>query len=160
MMEYKIEKMEAFKVIGMGREFSFENAGGQIPAFWDEFNAHYMEKLYKEMPNCCIGIYGISLEPAEGAQSFRYLIAGNYDGGKVLEGLEVVEIPAFTWAKFRCIGPMPETLQHLNQKIYSEWLPNNPKYEMASGYNIEMYSIGDIKSADYISEIWVPVKEK
>lgn len=159
-MDYSVEKMAAFKVIGMGRTFNFENAFREIPDFWGEFNGQYMASIYKEIPDCCVGIYGISLEPTEGSQSFKYLIAGNYEGGKVPEGLEVVEMPALTWAKFRCVGPMPETLQKLNMQIYNEWLPNNPKYELAAGHNIEMYSMGDTQSADYVSEIWVPVKEK
>jgi AraC family transcriptional regulator len=31
---------------------------------------------------------------------------------------------------------------------------------MAEGINIEMYTMGDMTSADYESEIWLPVKKK
>ena len=45
-------------------------------------------------------------------------------------------------------------------RIYSEWVPNNPKYALAADLNIEVYSMGDPSSETYESEIWVPVKEK
>lgn len=158
-IDYRIEKMEAFKVIGRGRDFDYDSSFKQIPGFWDECWTNHMAKWCKEIPNCSIGTYGISLEE-EGAKFFRYLVAGNYEGGKVPDDLEIAEIPALTWAKFRCIGPMPEAIQNLNTRIYSEWLPGNLKYEIAAGYNIEMYSRGDTTAVDYVSEIWIPVKEK
>jgi AraC family transcriptional regulator len=76
------------------------------------------------------------------------------------EGFKVVEIPALTFAKFRCIGPMPEALQAINTRIFHEWLPGNEEYEIAAGYNIEMYSKGDINARDYLTEIQIPVKKK
>jgi len=31
---------------------------------------------------------------------------------------------------------------------------------LISDYDIEVYTEGDLQSQDYISEIWIPVKEK
>lgn len=60
---------------------------------------------------------------------------------------------------------MPKSLQEVNNRIYSEWLPSSKEYEIAGGYNIEMYT--DIKKysngnqdENYYSEIWIPVKKK
>lgn len=45
---------------------------------------------------------------------------------------------------FPCIGPMPKAIQDVNHKIYTEWLPNCKDYEIAAGYNVEMYNpVGD-----------------
>lgn len=159
-MDYRVEKMAAFKVIGMGRNFQYDSAFEYIPDFWDEYCKHYMDKYCRALGNCSIGMYGICIEEDDACKAFRYLIAGNYEGGEVPEGLEVIEIPALTWAKFRCTGPMPQALQTLNTKIYGQWLPGKPNYEIAAGYNIEMYSLGDTKALDYVSEIWIPVREK
>ena len=70
-----------------------------------------------------------------------------------------------TWAVFPCKGPLPKALQDVNQRIFSEWLPNNNTYEISEHYNIEMYS--DCKDfsmgnhdENYYSEIWIPVKKK
>lgn len=68
--------------------------------------------------------------------------------------------PDMEWAKFRCVGPMPEALQAVNTRIFKEWLPGNPEYEIAMYANIEWYAKGDTSSPDYESAIWIPVKRK
>lgn len=35
---------------------------------------------------------------------------------------------------------MPKSLRDVNKKIFSEWIPNCKDYEIAAGYNIEMYT--------------------
>lgn len=70
------------------------------------------------------------------------------------------EFPEMLWAKFSCKGPLPESLQTINTKIFSEWLPGNIEYEIAMGGNIEWYSKGEMSDLGYESEIWIPVKAK
>lgn len=169
-MDYVVEKMEGFQVIGFEREFSFDSSYQEIPKFWDEFCEKYMKPLFaQEKPkneveqvirDCCIGAYGICIDDVEEEGKFRYLIAGNYKGGKVPEGMKVFELPKMEWAKFLCTGPMPGALQSVNTKIFKEWLPNNPEYEIAMGVNIEWYFEGDTSAPDYKSAIWIPVKRK
>ena len=95
-----------------------------------------------------------------GGGKFRYIIAGEYKGGDVPEGMTVYEFPETQWAKFKCVGPMPGALQSVNTRIFREWLPGNPDFDIAFGANIEWYSEGDGSAADYESAIWVPVKRK
>ncbi|WP_010239206.1 GyrI-like domain-containing protein [Clostridium arbusti] len=89
-----------------------------------------------------------------------YMIAGTYNGSSVPEGMKIFEISALEWAKFKCTGPLPGSLQSVNTQIFKAWLPGNPDYEIATGMNIEWYSNGDCSSSDYESEIWIPVKKK
>jgi AraC family transcriptional regulator len=88
------------------------------------------------------------------------MIAGKYNGGTVPNGIKLLTVPAASWAKFRCYGPMPGALQTVNTKIFNEWLPGNPDYEIAMGVNIEWYSMGNMNTPDYESAIWIPVKAK
>ena len=88
------------------------------------------------------------------------MIAGIYKGGPVPLGLTTVHIPAAQWAKFRCVGPLPGSLQSVNTKVFSEWLPGNPDYEPSMELNLEWYSLDDSTSPDYESGIWLPVKPK
>jgi len=74
-------------------------------------------------------------------------------------GFQILDIPAASWAVFPCVGPMPDSIQNLWKRIYSEWLPTSG-YELVPGYDLEMYSQGDVDSPDYKSEIWLPVKRK
>lgn len=92
--------------------------------------------------------------------TFRYLIAGTYTGGDIPDGLALYEFPDLLWAKFPCTGPMPHALQSVNTRIFSEWLPNNPSYEVDFPANIEWYGCSDNSSPDYQSAIWVPVRKK
>ena len=48
------------------------------------------------------------------------MIAGEYKGGDIPKRMEVYEIPALEWAKFKCVGPMPEALQTVNTRIFNE----------------------------------------
>lgn len=51
------------------------------------------------------------------------------------------------WAKFNGTGLMPSALQSVNTKIFQEWLPNNPEFEIAMGANIEWYFPGRYRCA-------------
>jgi AraC family transcriptional regulator len=159
-MEYSIESMEAFEVIGIGRRFSYEEAFDKIPSFWREWKNERDCTKETDLFGYCIGKYGISIDEGLNSSDFYYLIAGDYKGNLGQEGFNIVKIPALTWAKFRCIGPMPEALQALNTRIFNEWLPENVDYEIASGYNIEIYEEGDINNINYRSEIWIPVRKQ
>lgn len=170
-MNYKITKMLPLKVIGFEREFTFTEAYAEIPEFWDEIGDKYAMNIYAENPPAnayekaivdnCIGEYGICIDDI-GKGRFRYLIAGKYCGGEVPEGMALYEFPMCEWAVFDCIGAIPEALQSLNTKIFSEWLPGNPEYEIAGDANVEWYDCinGEKTDTDYHSAIWIPVRRK
>ena len=153
------------KVIGYERSFSYETAYQEIPKFWNEFCNNYMnrknnEQVQKIIKECMIGEFGICIEDNSKEKEFLYIIARTYNGSSVPEEMKIFEIPALEWAKFKCTGPLPGALQAVNTKIFKEWLPGNPDYEIATGMNIEWYSNEDCSSSDYESEIWIPVKKK
>ena len=158
-MDYRLVEKDAFKVIGVSKMFIGETAYKEIPEFWAK---HYQSGKGKYV----CGMYGVCIESSDNSQEFEYLIADDYDASKILPGeFKTFEIPENTWAVFPCIGPMPKALQEVNTKIFSEWLPNCKDYEIAGGYNIELYT--DLSKYEngnqdekYYSEIWIPVKKK
>ena len=159
-MDYKIVQKEAFTIMGAGKMFNYERSSDEIPAFWAE---HY--RAGKGEVVC--GLYGVCFEASRSANGdeFEYLIADNYDPHfDVPAGCVTKIIPAHTWAVFPCKGPMPKALQDVNQKIFSEWLPNNRDYEITGNYNVEAYGNPEdfpdkTQDANYYSEIWIPVKK-
>lgn len=159
LMDYKIIEKDSFTVIGVSKIFKYEEAKEKIPPYWGE---HYKSGNGKYI----CGMYGVCLDEGMGKDEFEYLIADNYDPSKEMPDSFVTRvIPKHTWAVFPCKGPMPQALQSVNQKIYSEWIPSNRDYEIAADYNIEMYT--DITAypkgnddENYYSEIWIPVKKK
>lgn len=157
-MEYRIEKKSAFKVMGISRMFSYEAANRDIPQFWNE--AFIMTD-----PKPVLGMYGVCFDEAMAGDQFRYMIADDYIAEEAQKKkLDVQEIPEHTWAIFPCKGAMPLPLQEVNRRIFSEWLPAS-QYEIAEGYNIEYYSdptmfkMG-VQDPEYYTEVWIPVKEK
>lgn len=170
-MDFVVEKMAGFKVIGFVREFSFEGNYEAIPKFWDEIyekyhpellNGNHLSNEYERaIYDNRIGEFGICIDDVGKKGKFRYMIAGRYMGGDVPEGMAVYAFPTEDWAKFKCVGPLPKSLQNVNTQIFKEWLPGNPDYEISGRYNIEWYSSsGNPQDADYQSEIWIPVKRK
>ena len=170
-MDYKIAPMFPFKVIGFQKVFDNETAYAEIPKFWDEICEKYAYNVYagnapanpyeQALVDNCIGEYGVCIDDI-GCGKFRYLIAGKYTGGAVPDGMVVYEFPRNEWAVFNCIGPNPQTLQSVNTRIFSEWLPGNPEYELSGNATVEWYDCvnGEMSDPDYHSAIWVPVKRK
>ena len=164
-MDYSVEKLRTWRVVGISKRFDPENSYREIPKFWDEYrqqdrNGNYTPEMLQAFEDYCVGEFAVCIDDKQGDGTFRYMIAGRYDGGPVPDGLEVYELPEATWAKFRCVGPLPGALQSVNTEIYQKWLPGNPDYEALGEYNIEWYSCGDTNKPDYESGIWIPVIEK
>ncbi|MBP1554745.1 MAG: AraC family transcriptional regulator [Oscillospiraceae bacterium] len=170
-MDYKIAPMFPFKVIGFEKIFENETAQAEIPKFWDEICEKYANNVYagnepanpyeKALVDNCIGEYGVCIDDI-GEDRFRYLVAGKYTGGEVPEGMTLYEFPRGDWAVFNCIGPNPQTLQSVNNRIFSEWLPGNPDYELSGNATVEWYDCinGEMTDPDYHSAIWIPVRKK
>ena len=158
-MDYRITKKEAFTVLAAAKEFRYENANRDVTLFWQE---HYSSGKGKTV----CGMFGINIDPQMGNEKFEYLIADVYNPSvDIPEGFTVRTIPAFTWAVFPCKGSLPQSMQDLNSKIFSEWLPALQDYEFAAGYSVEMYDMpskypNGTSDENYYTEIWLPVKKK
>ena len=159
LMDYKIVKKEAFTVIANAKTFPYEGAKEIVPQFWQE---HFQSGKGAVVCGC----YGINIDLEMGQENFEYLIADPYDPQKeVPDGFVTKTIPAFDWAVFPCRGSMPNALQDVNTKIYTEWLPALKEYEFAAGYCVEYYDDPTkyekgTQDENYYCEIWIPVKRK
>lgn len=152
-MDYKIVKREQYTVLVKTKCFTSENCTKEIPKFWSKY---FADGLHETV----CGMLGICEQQKVGAKEFRYGIGCECsNNAEVPEGFEKLTIPAYTWAVFKCIGPMPHAIQNAWKRIYSEWLPQS-EYELIPDYDIELYTDGDTQGEDYISEIWIPVKKK
>lgn len=167
-MEFQLEKRQSMQMIGLERIFSYDTSYQDIPKFWCDFCSRYCtqdtpaspeeQAIRQTIAECIVGEFGVCVEDIDDGEHFHYYIAGAYQGGAVPEGMSVFEIPASEWAKFNCIGRIPQSLQTVNTRIFSEWLPGNQEFEMSMPMNIEWYSNGNTESDDYVSAIWIPVK--
>jgi AraC family transcriptional regulator len=164
-LNYRIEKKNAFKVIVKKERFDSDNEVNkkQIPEFWDRCRRDgtlseicgYINK------NGMFGdaVVGMCLEENTNDKNIYYAIGAAYEGGKIADGLTDENIPAHTWAIFKCAGAMPDAIQELWHKIYSDFFPTS-EYQPCGEIDFEVYPDGNINLPDYKSEIWIPVEKK
>ena len=151
MLEYRIVEKAPFTIAGTRRRFNSDTSYQEIPKFWDE----YMGQGEK----CPImGTFGACVDM--GGKDFDYWIADLYKPWEdIPEDCETYQIPGSLWAQFICKGQLPDSLQSVNTKIWSEWLPALQGYELAGKYNLEVYGPPTENPDDYISYIWIPLKK-
>jgi len=162
-MDYKIIEKSAFKVVEKVERHKISDSQhlNTIPGFWERSHSDgTIEKLLDITfdRSYIFGIcYGGNLTDEK---SFDYGIAAMCDENcQVPDGFRISDIPARTWAVFEVRGAMPDAIQKLWHDICAEFFPTSdyqPTYEM----DVEVYTSGDMTSADYRSEIWVPVVKK
>lgn len=165
-MDYRIEKRDAFQVVckrkRVGKPQS-ANATPDITAMWQEYGADgTMGRLIACMPENPVmkGLLGICFSSELDAKRFPYGIGVEYDGRKVDDGLEVVTIPANTYAVFTSKGKMPNAFIETYHRIVTEFFPQSAQYEYAENVEFEVYSSENISNPDYHCEIWIAVNEK
>ena len=145
-MEYRIEKKEAFTVVGYKKQFNSDTSYQEIPHWWDE--------MLSGQP-AVMGQFGVCID--SDGKLFDYLIADLYQPWQAVpEGCVTHVIPAGKWAIFPCtLG----TLQDTNTRIWRDWLPACTEYKLGGRYNLEFYY--ELNQADPPSsgvEIWLPIE--
>lgn len=157
-MDYRIVNREAFTVTG--KKIVCTHVDGenlrQIPAFWQQCHADGTSDRLVELGGGQHDLLGICADMSPEGDSFSYWIAVEADRPDEA-GLSMRVIPAATWAVFTSVGPMPGAIQAVWQRIYQEWFPATG-YEHTGGPDFEFYPPGDPASADYRSEVWIPVQ--
>ncbi len=72
------------------------------------------------------------------------------------EGLESQVVDAALWAIFPGRGPMPQTIQEVERRIVTDWLPSSG-YEFANGVDMEVYLDADPTNQSF--EVWMPIRK-
>lgn len=159
-MDYRMVQKEAFTVVGKSIQTTAvegENSR-EIPKFWQESNANGTSDRIAALGNSQ-SLLGLCYDMQQGGETFKYAIAVETDAVSNESELEVIQIPAATWAVFTSIGPMPGAIQDVWNRIYQEWFPSTG-YEQVEGPSFELYPLGDTSSNDYRCEIWIPIVKK
>ena len=150
MLDYKIVEKAAFTVVGIKKSFNSETSYKEIPKFWGEW-ASDMKGL-KGMFGVCSDMDGTN---------FDYWIADLYmPWEEYPQECSTYQIPGGLWALFKCVGPLPGSMQSVNTKIWSEWLPSLKEYELAGNYSLEFYLPPAKNPADTVSYIAIPIKKR
>lgn len=164
-MEYRIEKKQAAKIICRRREFTKpgdDYTNREIPEFWNECGRDgSIQKLCGYIKDSARfkGLLGVCFSTEMTDSGFPYGIGAEYDGESDPQDFEIVEIPAYTYAVFTVRGRMPDAFRETYRKICTEFFPQSG-YEYGNGVEIEVYPSADVQNPDYTCEIWIAVKPK
>lgn len=166
-MDYRIEKLDSFKVVCKRRKVSkpaSATAVEDIKKFWAECGADGSIReicgMFPAEPKMK-GLLGICFSSELEASQFPYGIGVEYDGRPVnIPALDIVEIPAHTYAVFTCKGKMPDAFTGTYNRIVTEFFPQSAHYEYAEGVEFEVYPSEDISDPNYTCEIWIAVNER
>lgn len=164
-MEYRIEKKQAAKIICRRREFTKpgdDYTNKEIPEFWNECGRDgSIQKLCGYIKDSAQfkGLLGVCFSTEMTDSGFPYGIGAEYDGESDPQDFEIVEIPAYTYAVFTVRGRMPDAFRETYRKICTEFFPQSG-YEYGNGVEIEVYPSADVQNPDYTCEIWIAVKLK
>lgn len=155
-MNYRIEKKEAFRVVGisMPLEKEIEKNFAIVPQMWHKAATDgTVERLASLMEGPPNGLLGVSSCNEE--DEWKYYIA--VTSQKPLDKeLEEYMIPASTWAIFSGEGKNT-SIQELEKRIVTEWLPTSG-YEYGNAADIEVYLNADPENVKY--EVWIPIVKK
>ena len=160
-MKYRIEKKEAFRVVGVQRELTndFEENSIKVPQLWKESleNGKLSEimALMDENNAGAPGVLGLNACYGE-EKDWKYYIAVSTDK-PISKGMYEYTVPASTWAIFKGQGNMPQAIQDVEKRVLTEWLPTSG-YEFDQCINIEVYL--DDKKEDSNFEVWLSIKNK
>lgn len=161
-MDYRIVEKPAFRVVGKALRVSTKDGENlrRIPQFWEECHRDGSHEQLAALAaqGRALGdvTLGICTDFAPNMEEFTYLIAAEGPQGAVPDGLVEKTIPATTWAVFEATGPMPDAIQTVWGRIWSEFFPAK-QFQHGDGPDLELYPRGDATQPEYRSEVWIPV---
>jgi len=156
-MNYKIVDKGSFIVVGKQRRITMVDGENfkQVPKFWNDC---MKDGSYQQIASNAgkLGVLGICKD--FGKDEFNYMIGVEEIKDNLPKGYVSATIPTATWAVFESIGALPEAIQDLTRRIFTEWLPSTG-YQHDCAPELEVHPVGDTSSTDYRCEIWIPIKK-
>lgn len=155
-MNYRIEKKEAFRIIGTAQPLhkEIDKNFEIVPQMWRKAAMDgTIPKLVSMMDSQAPVILGVSV--CNDLEEWKYFIAVA-STKPIDDTLEEYIVSSFTWAIFSGEGQCPQAIQELEQRIVTEWLPTSG-YEYDNGPDIELYLNQDSQEAKF--EVWIPVRK-
>lgn len=162
-MNYQIEKWPALTISGIKKKVKTDEAFQVIPKIWDTAGRDgTMKKLFELLMKADMrpaGLLGVSVGGQWGESEEMDYYLGVTTHVDVTECKEVtapsqmdqLKLPKATWAIFKANGPLPESVQDIYKKFYTEWLPN-------SGYELDDLPVIECYFQDERQEVWIPIK--
>lgn len=159
-MRYRIVEKEEFRVVGRKARVPLVHQGVNpaIAGFIRGLGQETVERIAALSDQEPEGIVAVSddLDPsrAEGTELDYYHAV--VSSAPVPEDMDVLTVPAGTWAVFDNEGAFPQALQFLWRDVFTEWFPSNP-YRSRPGPEILSVRLSP-DGADAQAQLWIPVE--
>ncbi|WP_110182169.1 AraC family transcriptional regulator [Nocardioides solisilvae] len=159
-MDTRIVEKPSFRLVGHATRVPLVHRGvnPHIADFVASIPAEEHQRLKAMAEGEPAGLLAVTdgLEPdaPEGSElTYLHGVATRQDAGD----LDVVDVPALTWAVFRSSGAHPQALQDMWAATATEWFPSNP-WRLVPGPTITavLERAADFSAAT--CEIWMPVE--
>lgn len=162
-MNYQIEQWPAFTISGIKKRIKTDKAFQIIPQIWETANRdgimQQLFKLWSQADMRPVGLLGVSVGGKWGnSEEMDYQLGVTTyvdipDCVKVSppSHMDELQVPKATWAIFEANGQLPEAVQNVYKKFYTEWLPN-------SGYELDDLPVIECYLQDNRQEVWIAIK--
>lgn len=160
-MDTRITRLPALRLVGHAT---------RVPLLYSGVNPHIAEHVasvpveetlrLKELndvePSCVLAVSD-DLDPDRAEGSELTYLHGVATTTEPPEGLDVIEVPAGTWAVFRTEGSFPGALQEAWAATATSWFPSQP-WRLRPGPEIVAMLDLDTEAGTATSELWLPVE--
>ena len=157
-MEFRIVKKEAFRVVGVQTKLTnnFDENYGVVSNLWRESSQNgKLQEIISLMDETSYGVLGVNACNGD-EKDWKYYVAVATDK-PTPEGMYEYIVPESTFAVFSGQGPMPKSIEEMEKRVLTEWLPTSG-YDFDQCINIEVYL--DDNKEDSKFEVWLSVKNK
>ncbi|MFF3109753.1 GyrI-like domain-containing protein [Kitasatospora sp. NPDC057904] len=160
-MDYRIVQKPDFRIVGKKARVPliYEGVNPHIAEFIKGLGKETVERITTLTGGDPAGIVSVSddFSPSreEGSELDYWHAVVAREDAVVPDDLDVLPVPAGTWAVFTNAGSFPQALQQMWADVYGQWFPSNP-YEARQGPEIlRTHFVPGAGDAE--AELWIPV---
>lgn len=175
-MNYKIQKKEAFGIVGYTQEMTKIEKNEnfyEISQLWSNLTESKINQLMSVTDGTVLGLLGVSTVNKNQQNVFKYMIGASVQPQNINEeSLEYIQFPKSDWAVYECIGAIsagvtaveknqllePNNLMKLKLQLSVPW-SDNSVIENTELPRVEYYPLGNMEAEDYRCELWIPIKK-
>ncbi|MFD7907274.1 GyrI-like domain-containing protein [Kitasatospora sp. NPDC059747] len=160
-MDYRIVQKPDFRIVGKKARVPliYEGVNPHIAEFIKGLGKETVERITTLTGGDPVGIVSVSDDFSsnreEGSELDYWHAVVAREDAVVPDDLDVLPVPAGTWAVFTNAGSFPQALQQMWADVYGQWFPSNP-YEARQGPEIlRTHFVPGTGDAE--AELWIPV---
>lgn len=160
-MNYRIVHMKAFSILGKGLEVrngSNEQEAAEMYKSVENFYIDNYRSIKKDFST--EELYGVCNDYNPENNNFK-LFLGAESKLNTQKGYDKINISEGMWAVFDAVGNLPQSVEKIRKRIYTEWFPTSDyRYRENETSEMQKYLKGNNDLDTYVCEVWVPVNSK